>query len=185
MKGNIKKLAVFVVIATITTFISATMASAADHKKKAFHGEYAATSVGMCLGTSPMIPDVVFTNSLTQQSIYTFNSDGTGTVEGTHFGITFPPNQSTALRDMSWEFTYEVTQDGTITFVGEGIWKFPGTDDIAYTSSAFSESGKLSGDRKTITLGPVTPEATVLTFPSGFVFEVTCNISRVLIRVGE
>jgi hypothetical protein len=31
MKGNMKKLVVFVVIATIATFISAAMASAFDH----------------------------------------------------------------------------------------------------------------------------------------------------------
>jgi hypothetical protein len=107
-----------------------------------------------CLGFShDWIP---FTNSLTQQSIYTFNSDGTGTVQGTHFGITFPPNQSTALRDMSWEFTYEVTQDGTITFVGEGIWKFPGTNDIAYTAAHFSGQGCRATTRP---LRPVTPDA--------------------------
>jgi hypothetical protein len=187
MKGNMKKLVVFVVIATIATFISAAMASAFDHGWKRFHGEYAATSVGSCLCTIPNAPAApFFTNSLTQQSIYTFNRDGTGTVQGTHFNISFSPNQTASVLDLSWQFTYEVTHDGTITMVGAGEWKVPVTGVIVYTSGEFSESGKLSEDHKTIILGSG-PDPTVLTFlvPPPPVLHAICNISRVLIRVGE
>ncbi len=198
MKGSMKKLAVFVVIATVATFISAAMAKDGKGKHggendwKAIHGEYAATSVVSCNNYIPN-PDGsirITSGTTTQLSIYTFNGDGTGTVQGKFVMIGFSPAPSEGFFDMSWDFTYEVADNGTITMdavPGTGLWKSPGTDFVVYTytGGTFSDSGRFSQDHKTMIFGTVEPGDTVLTLYNGVVFHTKCNTSRVLIRVGE
>lgn len=176
------------------------MASAFDHswkhgRKRGFHGEYAATSVGTCYNRPvpypPNIPPgTVLMRTLSQQSTNTFNRDCTRTVQGKHIGINFPPFYEAmppTVRDISWDFTYEVTYDGKITMGVEGVWTVPGTSPpvITITSGEFSKSGNLSADHKTIILGNVTTVPSVLTLANGVISNALCNISRVLIRVGE
>lgn len=130
MKGNMKKLAVFVVIATIAMFISAAIASGNDWK--AIHGVYAATSVVDCNTDRPAV-NIFESGTSTQFTTYTFNGDGTGTVQGRQVGITFLPTRSEGFFDMSWNFTYEVADDGTISMdavIGEAFIKDPSTGTV-------------------------------------------------------
>jgi hypothetical protein len=202
MKGNMKKLVVFVIIATIVTFISAAMAKDVKGKYggknhwKAIHGEYAATSVVSCNSYKPN-PDppggftFAGTSVSTQLAIYTFNGDGTGTLrEGKFVMLGVTPTPSESAFDFQWDFTYEVADDGKIT-----MDVVPGTDKFMigdfrvfkYMSPIASESGWLSADRKTIIIGSETVDITGLEFLYGSdrSRNVRCNISRVLIRLGE
>ncbi len=198
MKGSMKKLAVFVVIATIATFISAAIAKDGKGKHgeknycKAIHGEYAATSVVSCNNYIPN-PDgtiKITSGTATQLTTYTFNSDGTGTVQGKFVMIGITPAPGESSYDFWWDFTYEIADDGMITMdavPGTGLFKSPGTDFVVYTltGGTSSDSGRFSQDHKTIILGTAEPNDTVLTLYNGVVFHTKCNASRVLIRVGE
>ena len=189
MKGNIKKLTVLVVIVTIAMFISAAMASAGGKNDwKAIHGEYAATSTVAC--NTYIADSTVGQGVMAQQSIYTFNGDGTGTVQGKTSGVTYSPTPKEAFSVMSWDFTYAVADDGTMTMdavPGTGVWWNPENGAIyyTYTGGTFSDSGRFSVDHKTIILGTVEPNDTVLTYFDGRVVHTKCNTSRVLIRVGK
>ena len=193
MKGNMKKLAVFVIIATVATFISAAMAKDGKGKHgeendcKAIHGEYAATSVVSC---NAYKPDGTFTGTSisTQLANYTFNGDGTGTVQGKFVMIGITPAPGESSYDFWWDFTYEVADDGKITMdvvPGTGEFKIGNFVVYSYTGAVSPESGRFSIDHKTITIGSEMPTNTELTLYNGNVLYVKCNISRVLIRVGE
>ncbi len=204
MKVNMKKLVVFVVIATIATFVSAAMASACDkdfyrdfhHGRKAIHGEYAATSVSTCISTPygfdenfiPLKPPAS-TSTSTAWNIWTFNGDGTGTAEGTGVGISLSPNQSGSSSHVTWQFTYDVTDDGMITIhtvSGEAKYLTGSLKGATYTIvQGVDESGYISEDHKTITLNTATTGVIKLHFALGFDYYSICNYSRVLIRVGE
>ena len=191
MKGNIKKLTVLVVIVTIAMFISAAMASAGGKNDwKAIHGEYAATSVVSCNVYLVDGKTLIQYGTTAQLTKYTFNRDGTGTVKGKFVSVNFVPGNE-SLRDVSWKFTYEVADDGTITWTAvpnECKWYDAKTGALlyTYTGGTMTDSGTFSLDKKTIVLGSVEPADTWLTmYPSGFVVRTKCNTSRVLIRVGE
>ncbi len=197
MKGNIKKLTVFGMIAVIAMFIMAATALADD---KAIHGEYAATTSGSCVTTpfgftnnlTPNGPPAdVFSNSFTSQTIWTFKPDGTVTVQGAQTNLSLPPNlPSASLVDVSYQLTYHVTDDSTITtdlVPGTLLSKYvtgPLTG-LTLTFDKESETGKVSENHKTITLGSVTTDVAKLTFSNGLVLYGICNFSRVLIRLGE
>ncbi len=204
MKGSMKKLVVFGVIAIIATFISAAMAKDGKGKHgeendcKAIHGEYAATAVSSCIGSfyypfdgnlKPTGPaNTVFNNTATSKAIWTFNRDGTGAVQTRSVGINLSMNANSA--DLSMEFTYEVTHDGMIKIfpgLAEGTYLTGPSPGATYTVSGMvPEEGYVSVDHKTITLGSVTPGVVTLTFSNlPFPIYAICNYSRVLILVGE
>ncbi len=111
-------------------------------------------------------------------------------MKGKFVMIGFSPTPSEGFFDMSWDFTYEVADDGTITMdvvPYTGLWKLPGTEFVVYkyTGGTSSDSGRFSVDHKTIILGTVEPNNTELTLYNGIVLLTKCNSSRVLIRVGE
>jgi hypothetical protein len=200
LKGNTKKLAVFVVIAAMAMFIAATMASADDNKWKAFHGKYAATSMGSCLWTPKgfypnliaVDPTTGSSNSHTSQTIWTFYPDGTGTVQGRQVGLTdvLIYYASGSSSEISWQFTYNITHDGTITTdlipgTYEGTHLQGPSKDLTFTMDKMSDSGMVSQDHKTITLGSVTADVVKLTYSSGTVYYGICFFGRVLSRVDE
>jgi len=204
MKGSMKKLVVFVVIAIMATFLSVAMALAFDKYKnsgkdsKAIHGEYAATAFSSCIGTpygfvpGTPIPNppstAVFNNTATSKAIWTFNSDGTGEVETRSVGINFSMYANSS--DLLGQFTYEVTDDGMITIVWGtlvGTYLTGPAPGATYTVSGMvPEEGYVSSDHKTITLGSVTTGVITLTI-QGLLYPLyaICNYSRVLIRVGN
>jgi hypothetical protein len=207
MKGNMKKLVVLVVVATIATFISAALALCCDkdfdrdfhHGRKTIHGVYAATSVGSCISTpygfnenlTPKNPPdkPVSSNTATSQIIWTFNRDGTGTADAMGVGISLSPNQSGGLSHTTWQFTYDVTDDGMVTIhtVSGGSEYLAGPlKGATYTIvEGVDESGYISEDHKTITLGMGMVVGVIKLRFTGFDIYAICNYSRVLIRVGE
>ncbi len=201
MKGNIEKLAVIVMIAAMAMFTVVTMASADDNKWKAFHGEYAASNVGNCLLTpfgfdpdklTPNGPsNYIFSHGATAQAIWIFNADGTGMAQGRQVGMLFAPNfPGGGLSEFSWQFTYDITDDGTITAdlipgTYEGKQLTGGSKGSTYTIDKVSDSGMISEDHKTITLGTPTAEVMTFTYSNGSVLYGICGFTRVLTRVGE
>ena len=131
MKGSMKKLAVFVVIGAIATFIAAAIASAGDKHWKTLHGEYASTGTSTCLTSdlgfttilTPLPNSKVFLNSHSELGVMTFNRDGTGTLQTKAVFMVPPPaagapGPSVAIAGSfisSLQFTCNITDDGTIT----------------------------------------------------------------------
>lgn len=200
MKGNTKKLAVFVVIAAMAMFIAATMASADDNKWKAFHGKYAATSLGSCFLTgtgfypdlTAIDPTYVSPNSNTSLTIWTFHPDGTGTAQGRGVGLNawYPYIAAGSANEISWQFTYNITHDGTITTdlipeTYEGTFLQGPSKGLTFTFDKISDSGMVSQDHKTITLGTVTEDVVKFTRSNGTVLYGICFYGRVLTRVDE
>jgi hypothetical protein len=192
MNGNIKYLALIMMITVTALFILVTTAAAAGNDWKAIHGQYAATSV---VSSNGYYPDGTLEGSgtVSQLAIYTFNGDGTGRMQGRFVRIGFlpAPNENPPPLDSSWNFTYEVADNGSITVTtvpGTAEWKIPGTDIVVLrdTGGGYSDSGWVSVDHKTIVLGTLSVQDQELTVqPDGPVFLTKSNASRVLIRVGE
>ena len=138
MKGNIKKLALVVIIAAIPMLIAVGMASAAG---KTIQGNYAFTGSG-----TNLIAVLGFNDSLQPNGgaagpwfigpnfwsgVLSFNKDGTGSVTGIFrvvdlysSAIGAPPDVGSA--NVSWDFTYTMDNGNiTITYVTgsyEGDW---------------------------------------------------------------
>ena len=194
MKGNMKKLVVFVVIATIAMCVS----PAVGNDWKIIHGVYGGTHVNSLLVTpygfnenfvpNPPASAVSF-GVATTQAIYTFNRDGTGTAEGSSFGITIVPSPRGSTIIEKRQFTYDVTDDGMVTIhtvSGEGEYVEGPLKGLKYTIlQAVEESGYISQDHKTITL--TTPKAGIAKnhLSLGFDSYALFNCSRVLVRVDE
>ena len=86
MKGNIKKLAVFVMIAAIAIFTVVAMASAGPPFYRALRGQYAATGGGTAilapLGFGSNLtpngpPGAYMFQTFSIEGVYTFERDGT------------------------------------------------------------------------------------------------------------
>ncbi len=192
MKRNIRNLVVIAIIIVVAPFIMAVVASASGNNEAAIHGEYAATSTLSCNGYY-LDGTLEGSGTISQLAIYTFNGDGTGRMQGRFVRIGFlpAPSESPPPLDFSWNFTYEVGDDGTITTTnvpGTAEWKIPGTNIVVLkdTGGGYSDSGWVSVDHKTIILGTLEVQDQELTVqPNGPVFHAKCNASRVLIRVGE
>ena len=148
MKGNIKKLALVVIMTAIPMLIAVATASAKG--KTYITGEYALSGYDSCSFVVGGTPTPA--NSGIQEATYTFNRDGTGSATG--WVRTIPG--STNYNYFTEEFTYTVT-DGNIEF------KYPTTTGgiIAYLPDQTTEilqldggpgSGVISPDGKTMTI---------------------------------
>ena len=184
MKGSMKKLAVFVIVAAIVMFTVATMASADDHRgKNTIRGQYAATQWGSCIlsifgfnsdftpacytppGGSPLC--IASIQMFNRAGDYTFEKNGTGTVTLNGSSITLsyigpsgqvPSNASS--QTMSWDFTYTVTGDGMITTTG-----VPGTCITTHNSGPLS--GKTYEVEGVSATGAITPDGKNITLHAG------------------
>ena len=184
MKGNIKSLAVFVIIAAIAMFM-VSMASADGHQKKTIHAQYAVTGTGSCLiaiagfnaslqpnggATGPW-----FWGAMTlDDGVYTFNRDGTGSVKITlhetdlySSGMGAPPGVGDATEN--YNFTY--TMDGgniTLTYV-TGSYEADWTDGPNANTQLYlilpPWNGELSHDGKIL----------YASFRSPNIFEITAD----------
>jgi hypothetical protein len=127
MKGNGKKLSVFVMIVALAIFMSVAAASADGEKyRKTLHGEYAFTGSSACTivpggfypNFTPKNPELAALGSNFWEGVYTFNSNGKGkmdTQQCTNDGANAMfPYSSWCVR-LSWEFEYEI-DGGEITF---------------------------------------------------------------------
>ena len=135
MKGNIKKLAVFVIIATIAMFTAVAMAwdkgHDGDHWKHFIWGKYAVTGSGNnlvsttgfdkdynpnpCPPTPPPFGCVVFQDIEIFSGSLTFNKDGTGHFKQINRGIDTPP-LAYSLKAGDYDFIYTMTSERTFTY---------------------------------------------------------------------
>ena len=193
MKPRMNKLAVFVIATTMTMFIAVAMTSASGNHLKAIRGEYAATGTLSCNGYYED-GSLEGSGTVSQLTVYTFDGEGKGSMHGYFVRIGFiPPAEMTF--DFSWDFTYSVGKNGTITTTtvpGTQKWTLPGTDYVILRDmgvDTFSESGWISSDHKTIVLGTLEPQVqNLILSPPGApetVFITKTNASRVLIRIGQ
>lgn len=206
MKKNIKKLSVIVMIVVIATFTAVAMVLAYDQEWRDIGGEYGMVASGTCLFSSggfnanytPI--GVSWAGSSMATAIWTFKRDGTGTVQGTQFGLTLPPanpgysNPSAASAEFSFDFTYKVMDAGTITVDKVGLYNAKyhtgPLKDWTFTIPPPSHFfGNVSAGNKTITLasGNEAEEITITNPLGTYSFPVysICNIGRVLIRLDE
>ena len=131
MKGNIKKLAVFVFIATIAMFIAVGMASAGSTLFHPIRGHYVVTGAGHnfvsttgfdanykpnpCPQDVPAEMCIFFQDIMIFQGDYTFNKDGTGTFTQLNRGIETPPLQYN-IKIITYEFIYTKTSEHRFTY---------------------------------------------------------------------
>ena len=170
MKGNIKKLAVFVIVAAIAMFVAVGTALAFPVPfHHSIRGEYGSTTECTC-----MIAPFGFNADLTpinnaglvaihnRKAIFTFEKDGTGSVTGNGSQISLsyvgpngpvPPNPSSYT--FSFDFTYTVTGDGKVTITQEGAASVITTSGpnkgLTYQSESPSLEGIITPDNKIIT----------------------------------
>jgi hypothetical protein len=211
MKGNIKKLVVFVMIAAIAMFTAAALASANDHEWNAIHGEYTMVGVGTCLISPSAFDNYAVPSSAAVSSyashdtftgIWTFKRGGKGTAQVTQFKL-FPsprpssnPRPQAASLNIDFEFNYTVNDDGTITgaIVPEtynstcvtGLSAGPPPVTLKVDQLLFD--GTFSEDHKTILLSSENEPMQVDAYRSGNYLStsyVICNTVRTLIRLGE
>jgi hypothetical protein len=174
-----KKLAVMVLLPAVVIFVAVAMASADKDGWGAIHGTYSMTASGGCLHSSlgfnanltPITGSVVWGAIAMPQGIWTFDSHGTGTVSGTNYILDFPPGSPVfggpiaRQSPISFNFHYEVTDDGAITV-------FPPLPPNLV--------GMISKDHKTLTLSNANQVQAV-----GVLGYAICNFTRNLIRVEE
>ncbi|HUL22672.1 MAG TPA: hypothetical protein VLZ10_14545 [Thermodesulfobacteriota bacterium] len=176
MKGNIKKLAVFVMVAAITMFIVVGMASADPKGHHALRGEYAATQMISSIfsiagfdanlltpipcSTPPFPICLPISVSLGQRlGVFKFENDGTGsaTLESSAINVS-PPSGVT--QTIAFDFTYSVDEDGMITITG-----VPGTWSITYTSGP--NQGATIYSEGLVFTGPISPDGKIISLVSG------------------
>ena len=134
MKGNIKKLAVLVIIIAMASFMVAAMATADDREGRTIHGKYAVTGSNACMAAffgfdsdlqpNPIPPDAPpgtpasapFDNQ-TWEGEYTFKHSGKGAIEVTAHNVgVSPPFGGGGSLSIHWDFNYTVDPGGKITF---------------------------------------------------------------------
>ncbi len=203
MKGNRKRLAVFVILAVFAPFTVAVMALAHPPDHQAIHGQYAFTGSAQCLiAPTGFNASLQPTNGLwlldtsSWEGVYTFNKDGTGEVTAIYRyndlpcpAIPIPPSAGSAT--VSWKFTYTMTDEDIIT-----ITLAPGTYLGTYDSGPRAgqswsidrvpQDGVISVNGKNINVTCGAPTLiNILTSPGGppSGSQLNCNVSHVLIRI--
>ena len=140
--NDIKKLAVFVMIAGLTMFMAVATASAKEPQgRHSIQGQYYFIGAGPCvLGLTgfneALQPNSPATNAgpwsmsdSTWEGVYSFNHDGTGTFKGIYRVVERPsdiwplsPNPTgndipyATAANVSWNFKYTLSKTGRITF---------------------------------------------------------------------
>lgn len=203
MKGNIKKLAVFVMIAAIVMFTAVAMVSADDKDFKAIHGEYGFSSGGNCVSTpianwtgdfTVSDPTKVSGISYNSHGIVTFEKNGTGTVDLRVWTTPIPPAWAAGFVHVSFPFTYTINGDGEINvesvpnkFKQEILNPVTGAPTgLVFYRDHFSFTGWVSADHKTIVLASPAPE--ILTLLDGSLNplqKVLCHESLTCVRLVE
>ena len=179
MKGNIKKLALVVIIVAIPMLIAVATASAAG---KTIQGKYAvagyATSLVAILGFNASLQanggagGPWFLAPATWSGVLTFNKDGTGSFTGIFGGLTVYSSAIGAPPDgvagnLTWGFTYTI-DNGNITFtyvkgtLEEDFTSGPSAPGKVYANNPQPWDGVISSDGKSIALfwGPLIVDVT-------------------------
>jgi len=211
MKTRMNKLTVFVIVAAIAIFISASTASA--HDPLGIIGEYAFSGGGNLIQTpyanwdsanpfSLIDPTHVSFSSYHAHGTLTFNYNGQGTIDLYSLGTPTAPfftgasAWSPSYYHITYPFTYTVNYDGEITVeanfntmkqaVLNPVTGTP-TGTVVYRDR-YSLTGWVSVDHKTITLATPAPRIdTVMLPPPGLapLYKVISHESYVCNRVKD
>jgi hypothetical protein len=164
MKGKIKKLALFVMIAAMAIFMAVAAASAWWPFRYAISGQYAVTGFSSCDPASPGI----------MEADYTFRLDGTGSIRGVGRSLPGSPDPPRALRA---DFEYTVTKEGRIEFQypnPPGGFKVGVVDEFGNFTPFMTLDGAPShgvispdGNMITISCGPPVFLTVLQSFPGG------------------
>ncbi len=208
MKGNVKRVAVFVFMAALAVFTVVGTASADNNAniagEYAFSGRVSYILAPFASGFSSNLvandPGSVTSNSINCQGTFTFKRDGTGTFDSTGVLLALPPQPSPPAgpgpraNAFTWTFTfiYDVGDDDTITIEADKDSFYVSFDTglggklASFRADTYPLSGMVSADHKTITLGSPTTFIQTLTFkPSGMVLQGIPNSSYVLTRLRQ
>jgi hypothetical protein len=187
MKSNMKKLVVFGIIAAIAMLTAVSTASAGWNLwKYIILGDYAVTGANQCVlataGFMNPAPGVFTPNSNPGafqisngfiEGVYTFHVDGTGTFTGLAHTNTYPAlglySPTSALGELTYAFTYTVSDGGVITFKQGGA--------CSYTSCSPIVAGNCTAAAPTYLQG--IPEFGVVS-PDGMNLSVTCGVPVIL-----
>ena len=203
MKANIKKLVLLMIFTVIATFMMAATVTAESPGNRSIRGVYAATGSGTCFVAPFGFNDNLVPNSapdgtgaymlmtFTMEGVFTFHRDGTGHIERPscptviHNPSPFAPYPSAGNSKDSWDFTYEVERDGSITLTqvpGSHSGEFTSGPLVAlgpYHNNGRNWRGTVSPDGKTIILNSGLPD--IITSPPPNPEGIICNGSAVLI----
>jgi len=170
-------------------------------------GDFAVTGSTVCVNsganfaTTPPTPPLGFVNLVpigssfvntnSVQSILTFNGDGTGSAVQ-HFASLGNPGAG-STNDASNPFTYSVAADGTLTIDnGPSVSNTvlgPNAGQQAIVSGVPTFVGRLSSDRKSLTLATFTPAVETITrvVPAPEVVTTLriCHRNRIGIRINK
>ena len=171
MKGNIKKLAVLVIIPVLALFIMAAMVSAGGQVQYTIQGTFAFTGSNTDLiapfgfnsslqanpppGSPPGTSGVWATVFETWEGSYMFYPNGTGEVNNISHIFGVIPGAGGSL-SAYWKFNYTVTDNEKITFTlvpntYKALWLTgPMTGKPSYANVQGSWDGAVSPDGKTI-----------------------------------
>jgi hypothetical protein len=177
MKGNIRKLGVFVIIIAIALFILAACATTSPPASKALKGRYVGGGVSTCLlavcgfgaNKVPNVPTgpnggwgtgawALSTNS--HSWVMTLEPDGTGTISESIRSVilnntspTVPWPSITGESKDTQRITYTVAPDGTFTLKDvPGSFKVEPASGPPYVLTNFYNIGHVSPDGKVITM---------------------------------
>jgi hypothetical protein len=161
MKGNIKKLAVILMIAAMAIFMAMATASAWWPFRNAISGEYAVTGKNSCLAAFPpgfdpktlQAPENGYTDISAEswEGVYKFKSNGTGTMDIVNHDVGANPGAGGSM-SIHWDFHYTVEDGGKITFTldfGSYIGKWltgPQAGQEAFLDTDDSWNGVISPD---------------------------------------
>ena len=105
MKRNIKKVALFVIIAGVVMVMAVPTAKAWLPFPNTLWGKYAFTGSGNCL-IQPPGGDSPFLSPLIADGVYTFDGHGSGTIQYVARFVDYPPGVI-AIAEEAWEFKYK------------------------------------------------------------------------------
>ena len=179
-----KKVALILMITALSIIMFSAVVSAGDNGWKNFHGVYEMIANGSCIHSSygynnlpfpeaipPFIPSegsTVWAATTMTQGTWTFKRNGEGTFSYINYATVFPGGdigpKVTQNEGNDVPFSYEVTEDNEINVYYGGIVL----------------TGKISIDRKNITLGSANQVQDFSSFGLGYAI---CNTGRVLIKV--
>ena len=128
-----KKLVVIAVIAAMAAVSPVALASAQDHAGRMIRGTYAFTGSGHCVISTtgfdaqyqpnPGPGALVFTILQTWEGDYTFDGHGSGSLRASFHGVDLPSFAVGSLANVSWEFTYAMTDHNRFqTYLAPGTY---------------------------------------------------------------
>jgi hypothetical protein len=196
MKGNIKRLAILVIITAMALFIAVDMASAEDHGRRAIRGEYAFIGETGCLFSPSGFNTSLQPNAgwgiiqtYSRDGKYTFELNGTGTAEIFSRGIGHEysvPNYGSfphfgVTQGITFDFTYTLSKDRKITitvvpgtFISEQL---EGPDKRRIFQIEGVATNPVMTPTPIVMDGAITPDGKIITLNAGApdVYRIICT----------